>query len=62
MHAPGMGRGPVTRPGFFCHLYELFTLFLGTIYAIYTKNCNLWCASHTMVWVLDQGWTGPRGV
>jgi hypothetical protein len=58
MHAPGRvdvvqwpGRG-------LCYHYKLFTLFLWTIYAIYTKNRNrnLWCASHAGLGVGPRVW------
>jgi hypothetical protein len=38
------------------YLYELFILFLWTIYAICEKTePQLWRASHAGGWVLDQG-------
>jgi hypothetical protein len=42
---------------FLCYLYELFTLFEWSIYAICAKkqNHNLWHASHTGDEMLDRG-------
>jgi hypothetical protein len=39
---------------FLCYLYELFMLFLLTIYAIKKQNNNLRLASHVGGWLLDR--------
>jgi hypothetical protein len=51
------------RVGFLCYRYELFTLFLLTIYAICAKKQNraLWLASHEGIRCLTRGLTDARG-